>query len=136
MRHGHDEDNKISNTTHPEYDAMLPLWDKYGLTFQGGTDFIDAYLRKFSHREMEICSVGVPMFTEDRNQRMWRPFLANKHYIPVTPETFIDVFNYYDKHYDEALEIGRNGHDYFMQNHGQAGLQVIFKEIVDKIINL
>lgn len=91
---------------------------------------------KFSHREMEICSVGLPMFTEDRNQRMWRPFLANEHYIPITPETFIDVFNYYDEHYDEALEIGRNGYDYFIQNHGQAGLQVIFKEIVDKIVNL
>ncbi len=91
---------------------------------------------KFSHREMEICSVGLPMFSEDRGQRMWKPFLPGEHYILITPETFIDVFDYYNNHYEEAFEIGHNGYNYFMKYHGQHGLQLIFKEIIDQIVGI
>ena len=41
----------IVNITHPEYDAMLDEWEKYRLTYQSGTPFIDKYLRMFSVRE-------------------------------------------------------------------------------------
>ncbi len=35
---------------------------------------------KWSHRELEICSMGVPLFSEDREQKMWEPFLPDTHY--------------------------------------------------------
>ena len=37
--------------THPEYDANVENWEKYRLTFAGGTLFIDEYLNRFSPRE-------------------------------------------------------------------------------------
>jgi len=39
------------DSTHPEYDAMQGKWDKYRYTFEGGSDFIGKYLKKFSTRE-------------------------------------------------------------------------------------
>jgi hypothetical protein len=41
----------ITAITHPEYDAMLTLWEKYRLTYEGGENFIDKYLTKYSDRE-------------------------------------------------------------------------------------
>ena len=41
----------VSEITHPDYKAMISKWHKFRLTFKGGTDFIKAYLQKFSVRE-------------------------------------------------------------------------------------
>jgi len=89
---------------------------------------------KWSHREMEICSMGVPMMLQQTTARMWRPFEAGKHYIEVTLDNFLEVFKYYDEHYDEAIKIGTNGKEYFDENHCQAGVQKIFYEIVETLL--
>ncbi len=105
---------------------QLMCQSKFGIAIRGGG--------KWSHREMELCSVGIPWFCEDRGQRMYKPLISGEHYIAVTPDTFLDVFKYYNEHYEEALEIGLNGREYFNKWHEQTGLQLIFKEIVDRII--
>lgn len=89
---------------------------------------------KWSHREMEICSVGSPLISTDNGGVMWRPFLADTHYIKVTLENFLEVYKYYHEHYDEALVIAERGKQYFDLNHRQPGVQLIFKEIVDTIL--
>lgn len=42
---------------HPEYVNMLSDWDKWRLTFEGGTPFIEKYLKQFTKREdnTEFC---------------------------------------------------------------------------------
>lgn len=42
----------IASFTHPEYDAMVLLWEKYRLTAEGGKYFIDKYLETSSSREL------------------------------------------------------------------------------------
>ena len=37
--------------THPEYDALVSEWEKYRYTYEGGHDFVDQYLERFSARE-------------------------------------------------------------------------------------
>lgn len=110
-----------------EYMACLSR-SKFGLAARGNG--------KFSHREMEICSTGVPLFRQNTGSvQMWRPFIAGKHYIDVTPENFLETFEYYNNRYNEAFEIGLNGYEYFRLYHMHRGLQVIFKEIVESILN-
>ena len=41
----------IAELMHPEYTALSALWDKYRLTYEGGYNFIQAYLEKMSTRE-------------------------------------------------------------------------------------
>ena len=41
----------ISVITHVDYDNMLDKWYKYRLTYAGGEDFRDEYLKQFSDRE-------------------------------------------------------------------------------------
>lgn len=41
----------VASITHPDYDVMVEEWDKYRLTFKGGRDFIEEYLRQYSVRE-------------------------------------------------------------------------------------
>ena len=89
---------------------------------------------KFSHREMEACAIGVPLLRENRDDAMWRPFLPGEHYIEIKHDNLYEVFDYYDHHYDEALEIGRNGLQYYENNHTTSGLQSVFKEIVDTVL--
>lgn len=98
---------------------------KFGIAIRGSA--------KFSHREMELSSIGIPWFSENRAQKMYKPLLPGTHYIEVTPDTFLDVFRYYDDHYEEALEIGLNGREYFHKWHSQTGLQLIFREICEQI---
>ena len=43
--------SNIQNMTHPSYDASISDWAKFRLTFEGGKDFVDKYLERFSHRE-------------------------------------------------------------------------------------
>ncbi len=89
----------------------------------------------WAHREMEICSIGVPMFRDLRGgERMWKSFEPGKHYIAVDFENFPEQLNYYNNNYQEALEIGNAGRQYYDDNHRQAGLQKTFKEIVDTIL--
>ena len=88
---------------------------------------------KWSHRELEICSIGVPLFANDRGQRMWEPFLADVHYIDVNPQNFLEKFEYYSNHYDKALIIAERGKRYYEQHHKQKGVQKIFKEIIDTL---
>lgn len=89
---------------------------------------------QFSHREMEVAAIGVPLFYGDRGQRMLEPFLPGIHYIKVTPENFHDKFNYYMEHYDEALTIGRKAREYYDENLLQPGMQNAFKKIVDMLL--
>jgi len=89
---------------------------------------------KWSHREMEICSVGSPLISTDNGGVMWKPFLADTHYIKVTLNNFLEVYHYYNEHYDEALVIAENGKQYFDLYHRQPGVQLTFKEIVDTIL--
>lgn len=42
---------EITSLQHPLYKASIADWEKYRLTFEGGTPFIDRYLKKFSTRE-------------------------------------------------------------------------------------
>lgn len=44
---------KISTITHPDYDTMLSRWDKFRLVYEGGKNFIDKHLVKFSTRESD-----------------------------------------------------------------------------------
>lgn len=41
----------ITTLQHPLYKASLADWEKFRLTFEGGTAFIERYLKKFSTRE-------------------------------------------------------------------------------------
>jgi len=41
----------VANITHPTYDAKLSDWEKYRLAYEGGREFIDEYLKKYSARE-------------------------------------------------------------------------------------
>jgi len=41
----------VQQITHPDYDAQVDNWSKFRLTFAGGTDFIEEYLKKMSARE-------------------------------------------------------------------------------------
>lgn len=41
----------VIGKTHPDYDAMVDLWSKYRLTYNGGREFIDYYLEMYSVRE-------------------------------------------------------------------------------------
>ena len=43
---------KYSEIIHPDYKSSLPEWDKWRLTYNGGRDFVDAYLETFSVREI------------------------------------------------------------------------------------
>lgn len=89
---------------------------------------------KLSHREFEACSIGVPLLRQNTGELLWRPFLAGVHYIDITPENLIDTFDYYNNHYDEALEIAANGYAYYLDTHPHRSVQNIFKEIVDVIL--
>jgi hypothetical protein len=89
---------------------------------------------KLSHREMEACAIGLPLLRQNTGELMWHPFVPDKHYIAVEADNFIEKFNYYNNHYDEALEIAHNGKQYYEENHTQRGVQKIFKEIVDVIL--
>ena len=42
---------EIINITHPEYDLMKDSWEKFRYTFNGGHDFVNQYLKKFTNRE-------------------------------------------------------------------------------------
>ena len=43
--------DKIQEITHPEYQANESDWTKFRLTYAGGHDFVDEYLKAFSVRE-------------------------------------------------------------------------------------
>lgn len=43
----------IKTISNPEYKVMLPFWEKYRYTFEGGKDFVNRYLIKFSIRESD-----------------------------------------------------------------------------------
>jgi len=43
--------SKPNSITHPDYDAMVSDWEKYRYTYEGGHDFVDEYLERFSARE-------------------------------------------------------------------------------------
>lgn len=43
----------ITAITHPDYETHLVDWTKWRRTYNGGQDFIDAYLRQLSKRESE-----------------------------------------------------------------------------------
>jgi hypothetical protein len=43
--------SKITETFHPDYLSSVSNWEKYRATFVGGKDFVNKYLKKFSHRE-------------------------------------------------------------------------------------
>jgi len=42
---------EIVSNTHPEYDRLSPYWQKYRLTYTGGREFIEKYLKQYSARE-------------------------------------------------------------------------------------
>lgn len=42
---------EITKARHPEYGTFTAKWKKWRLTFRGGDDFIDEYLKRFSDRE-------------------------------------------------------------------------------------
>lgn len=42
---------KVGAMTHPQYDAMVANWRKFRLVSEGGTAFINKYLKTFSQRE-------------------------------------------------------------------------------------
>ena len=44
-------ENQISNRIHPDYRSMAESWEKFRIVFEGGQDFKDKYLKKFSLRE-------------------------------------------------------------------------------------
>ena len=44
----------ITDLLHPEYRQMIQSWDKFRLTYTGGKDFKNKYLRRFSRRENMI----------------------------------------------------------------------------------
>ncbi len=90
---------------------------------------------KWSHREMEIASIGVPMFFESSGGEMLKPFIAGTHYIPVNKHDFMEKFRYYDEHYDEALAIGQAAQGYYNSYHRQRGIQSLFKDLVSMIID-
>lgn len=41
----------INSLEHPDYSKNISHWKKFRLTYEGGHDFIDTYLKQFSHRE-------------------------------------------------------------------------------------
>ena len=41
----------LITSTHPDYTSNLEDWKKYRLTFEGGHDFVDEYLKQFSTKE-------------------------------------------------------------------------------------
>lgn len=45
--------SKIVDITHPDYDYWELYWDKWRLTYEGGWEFIDTYLEKYSSRETD-----------------------------------------------------------------------------------
>ncbi len=42
---------KPDTITHPDYDVQVSDWEKFRFTFEGGHDFVDQYLKRFSARE-------------------------------------------------------------------------------------
>jgi hypothetical protein len=44
---------KVSDSTHPQYEALQLEWEKYRLTYAGGREFIKKYLIKHSIRETD-----------------------------------------------------------------------------------
>jgi hypothetical protein len=42
---------KVTEQIHPDYRAMSTSWKKFRLTYDGGREFVETYLRKFSIRE-------------------------------------------------------------------------------------
>ncbi len=51
----HDENHDIDFTslTHPSYDTNITDWDRYRAVFEGGRDFVNRYLIRFSKRELD-----------------------------------------------------------------------------------
>lgn len=45
------DDIRISDLTHPDYDADELYWEKWRLAYRGGEQFINRYMQKFSKRE-------------------------------------------------------------------------------------
>lgn len=45
------EKKKIHEIEHPSYKSFITFWEKYRLTFEGGKDFVEKYLEKFSLHE-------------------------------------------------------------------------------------
>lgn len=41
----------VTEIRHPDYNTMQDLWEQYRLTFEGGYDFVDNYLEKYTIRE-------------------------------------------------------------------------------------
>jgi len=89
---------------------------------------------KWTHREMETCSIGVPMLKISDTERMWKPFEPDVHFIDINIDNFKEKLEYYTNHYSEALEIADRGRQYYDDHYGQLGIQKIFREIVDVIL--
>jgi len=48
-----DDKNKVNKLTHPEYCRNIGSWVKYWMAYQGGKEFIDLYLTRYSKRELK-----------------------------------------------------------------------------------
>jgi len=44
---------KVQNLTHPQYDVQVSNWSKYRHVLEGGREFVDQYLQKYSTKEDE-----------------------------------------------------------------------------------
>lgn len=49
--HDGDTATTVETLTHPDYDREISDWNKFRLTFRGGHDFVNNFLRRFSIRE-------------------------------------------------------------------------------------
>lgn len=71
----------ITNITNPEYKAMVSSWEKFRYTYEGGKDFVNRYLVKFSVRETTLEF-------EDRKRITYCPAFAKAAVVDVKNAIF------------------------------------------------
>jgi len=111
-----------------------------GIVPAGGGDF--------THRELELESVGTPYFRKTYNLQTYKPRIPNVHYYSIGGDEvginkilkhFIDYFepngeyrNFTDEEWEQYCDISRNSLAWFDSNAGPQGSFNNFKEILEK----
>lgn len=85
-----------------------------------------------THRMVESWALGLPLIMPEQKNQAYVPWLAGQHYIECREDgkDLKSLIEYYKEHYDEALEIARNGMKYYDDHCSRKGIPRLFNRIM------